>query len=479
MLFNSYIFICVFFPLTMVLWYGFNIMGRHRLAQLVLACLSLCFYGYGHPSYIVLILSSVAVNWLVSLCIAKIGEERVNYRRLLGLFGILFNVGLLFYFKYYDFFFSNMNRFLPAQIPLRHIALPLGISFFTFQQIGFMADRMTGQACHYKLIDYLNYVTFFPQLVAGPIVAHTELVPQFRKIGAGEHRLLDKDDDGRGVWDDIESGLRLLVLGLAKKVLLADRLGVLVDAGYGAVASLDALAALAVMLGYTLQIYLDFGGYCDMALGLARMLRIRLPRNFDSPYRAASIGEFWNRWHMTLNEFFTRYIYIPLGGSRRGTARLLFNIMIVFLISGVWHGAAWSFILWGVAHGLLRCLEQLPLYKRLPVWLRWGVTFLFINLAWVLFRSGSLGTARLFYQRLFSFSGVGIQKVTELAGGAKSLALLLAIMFASLVISLRREAYVYVEEKASTRVRMCVLAAVFALCVVSLSGVTAFLYFNF
>ncbi len=479
MLFNSYIFICAFFPLTVVLWYGFNRMGRHRLAQLVLACLSLCFYGYGHPSYIVLILSSVAANWLVSLGIAKAGEERANCRRLLGLTGILFNIGLLFYFKYYDFFLSNLNRFLPAQIPLRHIALPLGISFFTFQQIGFMADRMTGKACHYNMMDYLNYVTFFPQLVAGPIVAHNELVPQFRKIGTGEQSLFAKDGAGKDVWDDIESGLRLFVLGLAKKVLLADRLGVLVDAGYGAVSSLDSLSALVVMLSYTLQIYLDFGGYCDMALGLARMLRIRLPRNFDSPYRAASIGEFWNRWHMTLNEFFTRYIYIPLGGSRRGTARLLLNIMIVFLISGVWHGAAWSFILWGVAHGLLRCLEQLPLYRRLPLWLRWGVTFLFVNLAWVLFRSGSVGTARLFYQRLFSFSGAGPGTLTELAGGAGSLALLLVILLVSLVISLRRETYVYVTEKASTEVRMCALAAVFALCVISLSGVTAFLYFNF
>lgn len=414
----------------------------------------------------------------------------------LGVSGIVLNLGLLFYFKYFDFFLRNVNRLPGVDFAMKNIALPLGISFFTFQQISFMADRMRRVAPHYAFLDYLNFVTFFPQLVAGPIVNHGELAPQFEAIGSGGA------GEGKRLFDaeQTERGLCLFAAGLAKKVLLADKLGTLVDYGYGHLAGLDAAGAFAVMLAYTFQIYFDFSGYSDMAVGLGWMFGIRLPRNFNSPYKARSVGEFWKRWHMTLNAFFTQYVYIPLGGSRRGMARKLRNIMIVFLLSGIWHGAAWSFVLWGAAHGVMLCLENIPAVERLPGRLRWFFTFLFVNLAWVLFRSGSLPVAQQFYRRLFSFSWNGsvreiaaqiqaswnypLQRLAEMGFGPQALPELFVVLSALLLILAAvlcrgRNAYDAIAQEGVTDGKVWGLTALFALSVFSFSGVTAFLYFNF
>ena len=297
---------------------------------------------------------------------------------------------------------------------------------------------------------------------------------------------------------NIEMGACLFIAGLAKKVLLADKLGVLVDYGYGNIAGLDAVSAFVVMLCYTFQIYFDFSGYCDMAVGLGWMLHINLPQNFNSPYKAASIKEFWNRWHMTLNDFFTQYIYIPLGGSRNGTMKRIRNIMIVFLISGIWHGAAWSFVLWGVAHGVLMCVE--PLFEKLCKWVRWLITFSFVNLAWVLFRSGSISVALQFYRKLFSFSYTGaVWKLAEqteaswnypgrlflsrvgvegLTAGYPMFILLLLLVFCAFLCT-RRNAYERVCAREATAAKMWGLAILFVLSVASFAGVTTFLYFNF
>lgn len=502
MLFNSYVFVFLFLPVTLLLWYGLNRLGLSRAAQAALAVLSLVFYGYEKPVYVLLILGSVLGNWCISKAIARVDAGRESdlsrYRvgTLLGVLGIGLNLGLLFYFKYYDFFVGNLNRLPGVELALKHIALPLGISFFTFQQISFMADRMRRTAPHYALPDYLNFVTFFPQLVAGPIVNHGELAPQFEEIGAGarvrERKLFDAGQ--------VQKGLCLFAAGLAKKVLLADKLGVLVDYGYGHMTGLDAVGAFMVMLAYTFQIYFDFSGYSDMAVGLGWMFGIRLPRNFDSPYRAHSVGEFWNRWHMTLNAFFTRYVYIPLGGSRRGMTKKLRNIMIVFLLSGIWHGAAWSFVLWGAAHGLMLCLENLPAVERLSRRLRWFATFLFVNLAWVLFRSGSLGGAVQFYRRLFSFTYNGsvwklteqiraswnypLQRIAERMFGAEALPVLFLVLSVLLLLAAAalccgRNAYDVITEREVSGWQVWGLTALFALSVFSFSGVTAFLYFNF
>lgn len=506
MLFNSYIFVFAFFPLVLLIWYGTNRMGKQKLAQILLVLLSLIFYGYGHPEYVILILASVCVNYGLSWVLEylEIRDKSRNVcriRQICGVFGMAFNLGLLFYFKYYDFFVQNINHIADTGLQVKHIALPLGISFFTFQQISFLADRMRGKAPHYAMLDYMNFVTFFPQLVAGPIVNHKDLAPQFQKI-AGDACALWKRPSwvhAGAEYSSFEMGLCLFIAGLAKKVLLADKLGVLVDYGYAHIAALDTVSALAVMLGYTFQIYYDFSGYCDMAVGIGWMLHIDLPQNFNSPYKAASIKEFWNRWHITLNAFFTQYVYIPLGGSRRGMARRLGNIMVVFLLSGIWHGAAWSFVLWGVLHGLLMCVE--PLFGRLKKGVRWLLTFSFVNLTWVLFRSGSLAAAVKFYQKLFSFTATGniwkLAAQTESSwnnlgrlwilecGGSEAMLsnyymiIMVLLLAAAAFLCTRRNAYERIRTEGVGIIGMWGLACLFVLCVCSFSGVTAFLYFNF
>lgn len=516
MLFNSYVFVFAFLPAVLSLWYAAEAFGQPRLGQTILVGMSLVFYGYGHPEYILLILVSILGNYTVSALIARVDGKKRQASRLrmtFGIAGILFNAGLLFYFKYYDFFVWNVDRFMDTGLAVRNIALPLGISFFTFQQISFIVDRMWGRAEHYGILDYLNYVTFFPQLVAGPIVNHGDLAPQFGAIGSGRRRLLA---DKEAAIESFENGICLFIAGLAKKVLLADTLGAVVDFGYGNVGGLDAVSALVVMLAYTFQIYFDFSGYCDMAVGLGWMMQIRLPQNFNSPYKSTSVREFWNRWHMTLNAFFAQYIYIPLGGSRCGTAKMLRNTMLVFLVSGIWHGAAWSFVLWGAAHGVVVCAERLwekrlsgtrpgqwwltHVPKRMRMWGGWLYTFLFVNLAWVLFRSGSISVAIQLYRRLFSFSSEGkIWKLAALmerswnyqmrvwielsAGEAFVPLFLLCVLVAFLVVAAAlcagKNARQWIVEKEGAVGRMWGLAFLFALCVLSFSGVTTFLYFNF
>lgn len=511
MLFNSYIFVFAFFPLVLLVWYGVNRCGKPKMAKIFLVLLSLVFYGYGHPEYILLILASVCVNYTVSWAMEYFGKRSKNVRRVytvLGVSGIAFNLALLFYFKYYDFFVQNLNYIADTDLRVQNIALPLGISFFTFQQISFIADRMSGRAPHYAMLEYVNFVTFFPQLVAGPIVNHRDLVPQFQNLSRDASAFSFKPTEGqrkaenakrRGDIGGFEQGACLFILGLSKKVLLADKLGVLVDYGYANITKLDTLSAFVVMLCYTFQIYFDFSGYCDMALGIGWMMHIDLPRNFNSPYKAVSIREFWNRWHITLNDFFTQYVYIPLGGSRHGNAKRLRNIMIVFLLSGIWHGAAWSFVLWGVAHGVMMCIE--PIFGKLRKSVRWLITFVFVNLAWVLFRSGSLGVALQFYKKLFSLSDTG--NIWKLAGQMEAswnypgtllmvnhggteelvcvyyLVIMILFLVSAAFLCTRRNAYEKIREDGIGIIGMWGLALLFALCVVSFSGVTTFLYFNF
>ncbi len=506
MLFNSYIFIFCFLPIVLCGWYGLNHFGRYRSAQLFLLLMSLWFYGYYHPAYVILILFSISGSWLVSLCMEKTGK-----RKLFGWLGILFHLGILFYYKYYDFFVQNINSVFKTDWVIRNIMLPLGISFFTFQQISFVADRMRGEAPHYSMIEYMSYVVYFPQLIAGPIVSHSDLIPQFQGEECRKFR-----------WENLLYGIRLFTAGLAKKILLADELGALVDAGYENVAALDTPGAFLVMLGYTFQIYLDFSAYSDMAMGLAKMMGISLPVNFRSPYKARSVREFWRRWHITLSAFFTKYVYIPLGGNRVGKVRLIRNTMIVFFLSGLWHGADWTFVLWGLLHGVMISLENIWGWRKQPdkddtalsgicedrpagqvkkrSLGRWLVTFGFVNLGWVLFRSDSLGTAVLFYKRLVSFTYNGtiwrfgqamknwrndlLYQLADKIGGytagrALCIAWMLLIFGLAAALCKGSDLYEWAKKKPAGCIQMCGLAVLFCLCVLSFSGLTVFLYFNF
>ena len=335
MLFNSYIFIFIFLPAVLLGWYGLNKLQKYELAKVFLTGMSLWFYGYFNTYYLFIIIASILINYLISYLLTFCKTRRANH---FGLFaGVAANLAILFYFKYYDFFIENINYVFRADFNLKHILLPLGISFFTFQQLSFIIDRCTGKTEHYSFINYAAFVTFFPQLIAGPIVLYKEIIPQF-------------DDLSRRNFDisSFARGISLFVIGLSKKVLLADVLALVTNFGFEQTYFLDSPSTLLVILSYTFQIYFDFSGYSDMAIGLGYMFNVQLPVNFNSPYKACSVKELWQRWHMTLSRFFVTYVYIPLGGSKKGKARTILNTMVIFSLSGLWHGANWTYVAWGV-----------------------------------------------------------------------------------------------------------------------------------
>lgn len=348
MLFNSYIFIFLFFPICLFGYYGLLHLGRERLARIFLVIMSFWFYGYFNLSYLLIMICSIAGNYLFHRTLSR------KKSRMLMAAAVAANLGVLFYFKYFDFFLSTVNTVFGSSIALRGILLPLGISFFTFQQISFIVDTYQGEVKDCPLIDYALFVAFFPQLIAGPIVNHNEMLPQFARVGKQAVQ-----------WETIARGCGLFLLGLAKKVLLADTFGAAVDYGYASLDGLGRLDAVLVPFFYILQLYFDFSGYCDMARGIGRMMGIEIPANFNAPYKAVNIVDFWKRWHITLSRFFTKYVYIPLGGNRKGPVRTYLNLMLVFLLSGLWHGAGWHYLVWGVTQGVLYVLTRIWLqYKN-------------------------------------------------------------------------------------------------------------------
>lgn len=403
MLFNSYIFIFLFFPLVILGYFGLNHLKMYRTALAFLAIMSFWFYGSHSIRYLLILILSMLINYGLVMLMDRLSQKT---SRLLCLWsGLLFNIGILFYFKYYDFFIDNLNTVTGGSLPLLRLALPLGISFYTFQQLSYVIDAYRKDCERYSLLEYAAYVSFFPWVSMGPIVHHGEMIPQFR-------------DPVRKTlcFSNMSKGLYGFSLGLAKKVLLADTFAKIVTIGYGDIAGLNTPSALLVMLCYSLQIYFDFSGYCDMAMGIGSMLNLELPINFNSPYKALSITDFWSRWHMTLTRFFTRYIYIPLGGNRKGITRTCLNILIVFLISGIWHGANWTFIVWGLLHGIVMICERLARHikansdaskntgngQKLLKPLKWLLTFIFVTFAWSIFRAENLPQVWQLWTRLFT-----------------------------------------------------------------------------
>lgn len=477
MLFNSYVFILAFLPLTLL---GYYLLGklpeRIPLNKLFLVLASFVFYGYNNPRYVPIIACSILVNYALSqgMLVAK----RKCIRLPLMLLGLSLNLGVLFYFKYHDFFVSNMNSAFGLHFALNNLALPLGISFFTFQQLSYVIDSYRRTVPRYNILDYALFVTFFPQLVAGPIVLHSEIVPQFAD-----------PKNRRFNFDNFAPGLYAFALGLFKKVIVADTFGVAVEAGFAAAQTLNTAEAWFVALGYTLQLYFDFSGYCDVATGVALMFNIKLPLNFNSPYKSLNIREFWQRWHMTLSRFLTNYIYFPLGGSRRGTVRTCINLMIVFLASGLWHGAGWLFLLWGLLHGLASVLYRLfrKQYDALHPALQWLLTFGFVVVAWVFFRATSLSDAMAILKSMVMMNfGPLRSEITSafaLPGGFHPgyNALYMLIWYAASLFAClgMRNTYEKTMAFKPTLANACSTVILILYCVLSLSGVSVFLYFNF
>ena len=411
MLFNSYEFIFFFVPVVVFVFYFFGNRGREQLAICWLVLVSLFFYGWWNPVYLSLIVGSIVFNYTVGAAIAR---NKFGYGKALLIFGVAVNLGLLGYFKYMNFFVDNINAAFDTDIFLAPIVLPLAISFFTFQQISYLADARLGIAKEYNFLHYCLFVTFFPQLIAGPIVHHGEMLPQFEKKSVYKFNP-----------ENISVGLTIFIMGLFKKVVLADGVAVYASPVFAAADAGDPLTFIQAwggILAYTLQIYFDFSGYSDMAIGLARMFGILLPLNFNSPYKATNIIDFWRRWHMTLSRFLRDYVYIPLGGNRKGRYRRHVNLMAVMMIGGLWHGAGWTFVIWGMLHGCYLVVNHLwakirgaIVSERISQSLAWTMlarvmTLLAVMVAWAFFRAESVGGALNILQAMVGKNGVSISE---------------------------------------------------------------------
>ncbi len=398
MLFNTHGFIFLFLPIVLI---GFFQLGRfnHTWAAAWLALSSLFFYGYWNPAYVGLLLGSIAFNYTFGVWISKAAVQQDSRRKYHLLFiAVAVNLSLLGYYKYANFFAGSVNTIAGTHWTLGTIILPLGISFFTFTQIAFLVDAYQGKVKEYNFLHYLLFVTYFPHLIAGPILHHKEMMPQFGKSSAYRFN-----------YENLSVGLVIFFIGLFKKTVLADGIATYVGPVFSASAAGNTISFIdgwGGALCYTMQLYFDFSGYSDMAIGLSRMFGVTLPLNFHSPYKSVNIIEFWRHWHMTLSRFLRDYLYIPLGGNRKGKAHRYLNLMITMLLGGLWHGAGWTYVLWGGLHGIYLVINhgwhglrralgqnpQEPLSKPMRA-LSVLITFLAVVAAWVVFRADNMRAA--------------------------------------------------------------------------------------
>ena len=390
MLFNSPEFIFVFIPVVLI-FASFTQRYISKETNIYLIILSsIFFYGFWNISFVPLLIGSVLFNFLI--------HKKIKNRRFL-ITGLIINISLLLFFKYTNFFIDNISLILDKQFTHYNIALPLAISFFTFQQIAFIVDSYKNKTTKFSIYEYMLFITFFPQLIAGPIVRFHQFIPQL------------KSNKLNISLDNISIGIVIFSIGLFKKVVLADQLGLVTDNVFfhSSQHTLSFFESWGGVLAFTFQIYFDFSGYSDMAIGLGQIFGIKLPLNFNSPYKSKSIIDFWRRWHISLSSFLKEYIYIPLGGNKKGTFIKYLNILIVMLVGGVWHGAGWNFILWGLSHGILLIINHeinrnnLKIY--LPTFGKQIFTFLLVAINWVLFRSENLMSIKNIYLGMIGQNG--------------------------------------------------------------------------
>jgi alginate O-acetyltransferase complex protein AlgI len=485
MLFNSYTFIFLFLPVTFAAYFFLNRKKLTLAAKAWLVSASLFFYGYWNPVYIPLILGSILFNYAVGSTLVRKRSRPVLCRWVLIL-GIAGDLSLLAFFKYMDFFIANINAVSSLTLQALHITLPLGISFFTFTQIAYLVDTARGSAREYSLLNYSLFVTFFPHLLSGPILHHKEMMPQFddlrNKIPNHRH---------------IAQGLALFLLGLFKKVVIADTLAGWANPGFDVAPTLGLIEAWVTSLSYTLQLYYDFSGYTDMALGASLLFNIKLPINFNSPYKSLTLQEFWRRWHITLGRFVRDYIYIPLGGSRVAEPQILVNVLVTFFLVGLWHGAGWMFVTWGLLHGgglvVFHFWQKTSL--RLPRWVAWMLTFNFVNAAWVFFRARTFSDALKVLRGMIGLTGVtlpealipylgalklyGIQfgkTLTTLRWDERTFSILVACFFLAVFFKNSDE---MIERLRPTWRAMAALAVISLYALSNLQKTSEFIYFNF
>lgn len=477
MLFNSYEFIFLFLPITLIIYFTLNRYGKNNIAKGWLVIASLYFYSYFHLSYLYLILSSIIVNYFIG---NKLNHKSLNgkERKIWMVIGVIFNLGLLGYFKYYDFFVENINIVFRTNFTSLHVLLPLGISFFTFQQLSFIIDSYNEKSMKCDFSSYCLFVTFFPQLIAGPIVLPNEMLPQFEDK---RNKLIN--------YENMNRGLYMFSIGLAKKVIIADTIANFANAGFDKMETLNIIEAWMTSISYTLQLYFDFSGYCDMAMGIALMFNIVLPLNFNSPYKSTNIQEFWKKWHMTLGRFMTNYLYIPLGGNRLGERKTLRNLFIVFMASGIWHGAGWNFVIWGGLHGICILIHRVwkNSGRKMNKLLGWIITINLVNIFWVFFRAETLNGALKVLKGMFDikgliYMGTHMGEIAEMTRGYRYLTQgvlgnrinFIFLILATIVVFFMNNSY----EKSNKNIRSEKIMYIL-LSILLLNTTSDFLYFNF
>jgi alginate O-acetyltransferase complex protein AlgI len=483
-LFNSYIYIFFFLPVSVIGYFLISRYGPKNARDLWLILVSFFFYGFWNPLYVPLLVGSIVFNYAVGNALAE-GRALPPFRsrKATLAFGIVANILVLGIFKYTDFLIGNVNWLLGVEIPLQHIILPLALSFITFQKIAYLVDSYQGKTRGNTFLQFSMFVTFFPQLIAGPIVHWRDILPQFAER---ESALLN--------YRNIAAGLFIFFLGLVKKVGIADTFAAWANAGYAEETALTFFDAWATSLAYTFQLYFDFSGYTDMAIGSALLLNIVLPLNFNSPYKALDIQDFWRRWHMTLSRFLRDYLYIPLGGNREGAFRMYAAIFFVFLVGGMWHGASWTFVVWGMLHGIAVVVYRIWATHgpfALPQLLAWFLTFNFVNITWVFFRAPSFENA--FHVLASMFGANGFSMSTDLFGktqwlvekigfpiaDALSRTTTLWIIAFLLIVVLLPNSNELRRLFKPTPLFMLACLVLYCIGIVSLSSFSEFIYFNF
>ena len=495
MLFNSYEFIFAFLPISFFVYFYLNSKRLTTAAKAWLVFTSLFFYSWWNIMYLPLILISILFNYTITNTMIEYDKSRRKYfsKKSLLHAGLLFNIGLLVYFKYMDFFISNTNTIFGSNIELLHLALPLAISFFTLQQIAFLIDSYEGLVREKNFLDYTIFVTFFPQLIAGPIVHHKEMMPQFANV-----RNKVKN------YKNIAIGLFIFSIGLFKKVVIADTFAVWATQGFDVATTLNLFEAWATSLSYTFQLYFDFSGYTDMAIGAALLFNIKLPINFNSPYKATGMIDFWQRWHITLSNFITTYIYTPIVRSfdRLTFHKAMFATVITFLIAGLWHGASWMFIIFGGLHGLGLIINHYWKKRKikLNVVLAWFITFNFVNITFVFFRAKEWDDAVKVLGSMFSLDNIvlpdklenklsflsnyGIEFGAWAGGisGSNYTAIVIILAFLVILIFKNSIQIVKLNEKFNpTRIKALYFGFLLAISILYMyaSTHTEFIYFNF
>lgn len=496
MVFSSIPFICLFFP---VFFLGFCLISKFKNRFFLLLWIllsSLYFYGYYDSRYVCLLLASILVNYIVASLILS---KKIKAKKVLVMFGVAFNIALIGYFKYKNFFLENTNALFGTDFKIEKLIVPLGISFFSFQQISYIVDTYRKSTSRIGILDYACFVSFFPQILSGPISRFSQLAPQFKCFEGISYK-------------NISVGFIIFAVGLVKKVVFADYCGEIANPIFNASLDNDLVLTCSesweAAIGYTLQLYFDFSGYCDMAVGCAKMIGITLPINFNSPYKSLSITEFWRRWHMTLSFFLRDYLYISFGGNRCGYIRKMINLLLTMTLGGLWHGASWTFVAWGTMHGCMLIINNLfkDLLKKINLYsikdslvyklFAWSITFVAVSIAWVFFRAETFSSAYKIICGMFTpsngFSGNRFFDVnnTTLFGIDMGLGFQQFIIFVLLFVCLFCKNSVQIQEKIvnihenSLKYNFIFGFSIFMLIVTSLivvgkSSSSGFIYFNF